>query len=192
MTVQTRRPGILARLRADKRGVAFVEFALIAPLLIMFYMGCVEFSLALMASKRAAHTSAAVGDLIAQATQLSTADIEDIFRISRTAMTPFDTQPLRVRWTQLRQINATSYEVILPSCHKNWSARTNAAGVPQGVVADNEFIVFAESEYNYDSPVNAFMPGVNTFRSQIVYRPRIANRLTGPGGAAIACPGSGW
>ena len=189
----SRRRSLLARLRTDNRGVAFVEFALIAPVLIAFYFGCVEFCLALMATKRAAHTAASVGDLVSQSQTVTTTQLDDIFRISRTAMTPFSTTSLRVRVTQLRQESATTYSVVTgSSCHKNWSTRVSGTGVPTGVVANGEIIVFAESEYDYASPVDAFMPGLTTFRSRIIFRPRTSTQVTGPGGAAITCPGTTW
>ena len=52
--------GLLTRLRGDRRGVSAVEFALIAPVIIVFYFGLAEFCQAFMAQKRMGRTAAAM------------------------------------------------------------------------------------------------------------------------------------
>ncbi len=116
------RSSLLQRLRRDNRGVALLEFALIAPVMIGLYLGCCEFCLAMMADKRAAHTAAAVGDLLAQGERYSTAELNDIFQISRAALTPYPADHLRIRFTQIKRNNETQYSVVPgSSCHKNWT-----------------------------------------------------------------------
>ena len=46
----------------DPRGVSAVEFALIAPLLILMYCGMAELSLAMMAQRRLSNIASAIGD----------------------------------------------------------------------------------------------------------------------------------
>src|SRR5690606_24990997 len=58
--------GLIRRWVGDERGVSAIEFAMIAPVLIVFYMGMTEFCQGFMAQKRMGHVSATVADLIAQ------------------------------------------------------------------------------------------------------------------------------
>ena len=57
---------LIRRLTGDERGVSAVEFAMLAPVLIAFYMGMTEFCQGFMAQKRMSHVSAMVADLVAQ------------------------------------------------------------------------------------------------------------------------------
>jgi len=50
----------------DARGVSAIEFALIAPVLILLYCGMAELSSALMAARKTDHAISTVGDLVAQ------------------------------------------------------------------------------------------------------------------------------
>ena len=71
----------MVRLRgflADKRGVSAVEFALIAPILIMIYLALAELTLGMMASRRTSHLAATIGDLAAQSENLTDANITSI------------------------------------------------------------------------------------------------------------------
>lgn len=186
------RQGLLRRLRADNRGVAFLEFALIAPLLIAFYFGCVEFCLALMSQKRSNHTAAAVGDLVAQGTSLSAANLNDIFRISRTAMEPFGTARLRARVTHVT-LTSTGVTSVQWSCDKNWSRRTNTSGLTFSSVHHGQSWVVSETSYSYESPIGAFMPTLTNFNTVLMYRPRLQNTVTGPNNAvAVPCPANTW
>ncbi len=188
------RSSLLQRLRRDNRGVALLEFALIAPVMIGLYLGCCEFCLAMMADKRAAHTAAAVGDLLAQGERYSTAELNDIFQISRAALTPYPADHLRIRFTQIKRNNETQYSVVPgSSCHKNWTQRNDVNGIPVGTVAVGQVMVLAEAEYRYQSPIGAFMPGITTFRAQYPYRPRQSEDIKGPNGAPMyTCPGTTW
>lgn len=186
------RRGLFSRLRTDSRGVALLEFAFIAPIMIALYFGCVEFCLGLMANKRAGHTAAAFGDLVAQYPSLTATQINDLFMISRTSMLPYDRGQLRLRVSQIRRTTQTAF-VVDWSCHKNWSTRTSTAGAPTNTLAVGQSLILAESEFNYDSPVDAFLPGLTVYRSQMPYRPRTVERIAGVNGAANpACPGAGW
>lgn len=189
------RPSFLARLRRDNRGVALLEFALIAPVMIGLYLGCCEFCLAMMADKRAAHTAAAVGDLLAQNERYSTTELNDIFQISRAALTPYRADNLRIRFTQIERRSESQYLVVpSSSCHKNWSQRNDISGIPLGTVAVGQIMVLAEAEYRYNSPIGAFLPGTTTFRAQYPYRPRQATfTIGGANGAPMyTCPGTSW
>jgi Flp pilus assembly protein TadG len=59
-------------LAGDVRGVSAVEFALIAPVMILFYAGMVDLCQGYMALKRTSHASA-VADLASQSRSMTKA-----------------------------------------------------------------------------------------------------------------------
>ena len=67
----------LRRFARDCRGVSAIEFAIIAPLLITFYLGMAETTQAMMAKRKASHVASAIGDLIAQDQSVTDAEIAD-------------------------------------------------------------------------------------------------------------------
>ncbi|MBP8248028.1 MAG: pilus assembly protein, partial [Phenylobacterium sp.] len=69
----------LRRFRDDREGVSAVEFALIAPIMILFYFGMAEICQGFMAQKRTQHVASTIADLVAQRETISTATLTDIF-----------------------------------------------------------------------------------------------------------------
>src|SRR3954465_13055128 len=91
----------LLRAALDDRGVAAIEFALIAPVAILLYAGFAELTMAMMAERRAAHAASVVADLVAQEQNVTAADMTAIFNIGNAIMTPFATTPLKLRVTSV-------------------------------------------------------------------------------------------
>lgn len=70
------------RFRSDRRGVSAVEFALIAPLLLLLLGGSLELSGAITASNRATYVADAIGEIVSRTdtttTPLTQADLRNI------------------------------------------------------------------------------------------------------------------
>ena len=95
----------LTRFRRDQRGVAAVEFALIAPVLIAMYFGLAEYCQAMMADRKATHVASSIGDLVAQSDQVTAADLADIFAIGKPLIAPFPTTDLKIRVASVKNTN---------------------------------------------------------------------------------------
>ena len=66
----------------DQRGVSAVEFALLAPMMIGLYLGCVEISDGVGADRKVSLTAAALANLSAQVSTISTSDMTNILDAS--------------------------------------------------------------------------------------------------------------
>jgi len=62
----------------NESGVAAMEFAIIAPMIIGLYLGLAELASALSADRRISHSASVAGDLATQVTSLSESDAEDL------------------------------------------------------------------------------------------------------------------
>ncbi|HDL17096.1 MAG TPA: pilus assembly protein, partial [Rhizobiales bacterium] len=85
------------RLRAlahDTGGVSAVEFALILPIMITMYIGAVEFSSALTVDRRVSSVASAAADLTAQAEEVTSNSLQDIFTAATSIMTPYSADPI--------------------------------------------------------------------------------------------------
>lgn len=77
------------RFARDRRGVSAVEFALIAPLLILLFVGSFEITRAVNMNRQVALLARTVSDFISQQESVSTSDIEAIFNASAAVMYPY-------------------------------------------------------------------------------------------------------
>lgn len=77
------------RFARAKRGVAAVEFAFIAPIMILLFVGTIELSAGVATNRKLSRTSSAIGDLITQSQQLTCNDVESIMDVSSKIMFPY-------------------------------------------------------------------------------------------------------
>lgn len=66
------------KIRDNEEGVAAIEFALIAPLLIGLYYGLAETTKAIAVDRSVSHATSVVGDLATQTSNITRSDLEDI------------------------------------------------------------------------------------------------------------------
>lgn len=172
------RPGLFRRFAADRRGVSAVEFALIAPVMIVFYFGLSEFCQGYMAQKRMSHSAAAVADLVAQTDVVTTDEMADILAIGQTVMKPFPTSGLTLRVSSVTR-GADGVAKV------DWSRSSSGAGLtknaivtaPLDVVANDESIVMAEATYVYSSAVKYLLKDGVKFTSTFYSRPRRVDKV---------------
>lgn len=163
----------------DRRGVSAIEFALIAPVLVLMYCGFAETTQAMMAQRRLSNIASQIGDLVAQGTQTGPSKMTDIFNIGNLIMAPYPTATLKM----------CIYSVTSDATGKDTVAwvRTNPAGVGMagcpaanatvndistGVLPANQSIIVARASYDYTSPIKLVMPTTMTFKRNYYLRPR--------------------
>lgn len=90
-----------ARLLADRRGIAAVEFALIAPLLLALYFVTMEISLGVEASKKVDRIGSMVADLVAQQNSISKTDVENIMQLGQAIILPYNRSAPKIIVTEI-------------------------------------------------------------------------------------------
>ncbi len=169
----------LRRFRDDREGVSAVEFALIAPIMILFYFGMAEICQGFMAQKRTQHVASTIADLVAQRETISTATLTDIFTVSRQILSPYPTASLKQRISSVTR-NSSGVAKVDWSSGSSWTARTTGSTVtvPANLIANTESVIMAEVEYVYSSPFDYVMPAQTTFRKTYYLRPRQSAAVT--------------
>lgn len=167
----------------DERGVSAVEFAFIAPVLIVLYFGMAELCQGLMAKKRMGHATAMVADLTAQEELVDTQALNDTFNIGGLIMKPFSAAPLAMRVTSVtKDANGRAMVDWSYGNGKSMTAlRTNTVfptAIPVDLIGNGESLVISEASYAYDSPVKQIVKGIATFRHTYYLRPRISAKTT--------------
>lgn len=173
-----RMPSILKRLRGDRRGVSAVEFALIAPVAISFYMGSAEFCQGFMAQKRMGHVASQVADMLAQQEQVDRAGIDNLFDVGGQIMKPFSATPLKMRVSSV-VVGADGVAKVAWSRGRAMTARTvgQTVTVPSGLIGVGQSVIMSEATYDYDSPVDYLMPTVTRFSQTYWLRPRLVETI---------------
>lgn len=170
---------MLKRLFRDKRGVSAVEFALVAPIMILLYFGLAELTMAMMAERRASHTASAIADLVAQTPQINQTEMDAIFMIGDAILKPFPTTTLKMRVTSVRA-DANSVPRVTWSKGKGMGA-LNAGdavtGFPANLLTANESLIMAESSYSFNSPLKKVMPNAITFGQKFYLKPRKSSEV---------------
>jgi Flp pilus assembly protein TadG len=165
--------------RSDRRGVSAVEFALIAPVLIVFYFGIAELTQAMMASRRTSHVASSIGDLVAQDDTITNAEMTDIFNIGGIVMAPFPTGTLKMRVSQITSNSANVVKVAWSDASNNTPLTVGTTVTPpSGIISASQSVIQAEVSYTYDSPVDYIMPAPVTFTKIYYLRPRRTDSVT--------------
>lgn len=164
---------MLTPLFKDRRGAAAVEFAFIAPLMILLYGGLSELAQGMIADRRAAHVASTVGDLVAQESQIDAAGMIDVFKVGQAIMAPFPTGPLSMRITSVKANAAAQPQVVWSKVSGGLTALSGAVtGVPAGLLAANESTIQAEVSYTYTSTLQKSLPSPLIFTQKYFLKPR--------------------
>lgn len=164
----------LSRFLRDRRGAAAVEFAFVAPLMILLYYGMAELTQGMMSDRRASHVASTIGDLVAQDTQVNQTEIDDVFNVGKAVIAPFPAGTLSMRITSVKADAGGTPKVV-------WSKATGSSlspltgtvsGVPVGLIAANESVIQADVTYVYSSSIQKVMPSGITFTQKYFLKPR--------------------
>jgi Flp pilus assembly protein TadG len=165
LAVRARR--LLRRWQTDTRGVAAVEFALIAPIMVMMFVGAVELSQVITVDRRVTQVASSAADLVARADKtISQTEITDIMRVGSYLLKPYTANPLQivVRNVSSSPANATVTKQSW-SCSYNGTGQTQTCAcsntsftLPANLVTTNDSVVVAEVTYAYVPLIfNTFM-----------------------------------
>lgn len=166
---------LLNRFRRCREGVAAVEFALTAPILSIVLMGTIELSNYMTVVRKvdtAAHTAA---NLIAQETDLSTAELSTLFQASRHVVHPLDDTLLTLGASSVRfdDTDGTPFE--------DWSGDYNSGDVANpttaatGMGAAGESVIIVSASFAYTPAFNMVLKGPFTVTETAIARPRYIN-----------------
>jgi Flp pilus assembly protein TadG len=171
----------LRALKSDRRGVSAVEFALIAPVMVLMFAGAAEASLLLSADRKVTQSASTITDLVAQTESLTGAELNDIFAAARTVLEPFPAAPACMRVTSVVMPTANAPQV-------GWSRSngcTTQGGAPGTAVPDagpllavGGSVIMGEISYSYSSPISMLFGGTITINERFFARPRRSTMVT--------------
>ncbi|WP_062207198.1 TadE/TadG family type IV pilus assembly protein [Aureimonas sp. AU12] len=180
--VKSLHDGVVSRSLRTRSGSAAVEFAIIAPVLIVLYFGGVDLTLALTCNQKIKHATGVVADLVAQSVKLNPEEVVEYFTAADAVLQPYKSKPLAISVSVLT-IDANGLAKVAWSSARGMTKRKAGStfSLPPGLTTpEQKSLVIAESTYAY-APLTRFVTTGTFNLSETVYaRPR--------GRAAILCP----
>lgn len=175
----------LKRFRAEERGAAAVEFALILPFLLLLFMGSIEASSLITVDRRVNVISGTVGDLVARTEgTLSGTTLTDYFMASQNIMFPYATTALKqvVSFVAVDDEGATS---VVWSCGYNGGeahTATSSYTLPEKMneLAREGWVVASETEYSYRPVLGLVFTNAITLHRESFYLPRYEAAIGAP------------
>ncbi|MCA8899655.1 MAG: pilus assembly protein [Hyphomonas sp.] len=160
-------------IRYNEEGVSALEFALIAPVLILIYLGAVELSLLMRVDRRVTSTSASLGDLTARLATVTDSDMAEMFAAAKVMMQPYDAADARLRITSIVDSGNGSPKVSWSDAYNvDPYAKGTVLTVPAGIVPSPGSVILAEVEYDYVSSFGYVISTSKTISDKFYLRPR--------------------
>ncbi|MGD9967748.1 MAG: TadE/TadG family type IV pilus assembly protein [Hyphomonadaceae bacterium] len=147
----------LRRFGAAKKGVAALEFAIIAPVLMVpLLLGSVDLIDVLGANKRAQNAAASLADVVARDTEVSTQEIQGIWEGLEVLMYPNDPASMEMRITSVSIVNASTARVVWSEGHGGMTPRqsgSTVSGLDSRMMVPGTSLIMAEAVYKFDAPL---------------------------------------
>lgn len=161
-------------IRQDQKGLAALEFALLAPFLVVLVLGILEVSLRIRAADTFQRYLYQAGDYFSRQDQLFTADIDEMYAAAGDIMSPLEvTGRLDVDVSSVGFIPDGSPELLW----RRYRGKTpptldmttfNQLGDP------GESVIRVGATFSYQTPITALLGGnAMVLEREVYFRPRL-------------------
>ena len=164
----------IRRFIKNQDGLAAIEFAFIAPIMIALYIGLAEISLLVTADRNVSHAASVTGDLATQVETLDVTEVENIFAATLAVMGTNATETARLT-IDMRSFEVDTdgaiIEVGYAKLGTGLTTKFDATGVNPTLLNATSGLVVTRVLYNYHSPSREFV-GTPTLSETFMLKPR--------------------
>ncbi len=166
------------RFAAAKKGLAALEFAIIAPMMIFLLFGSVDLLDMLSANSRVQNSAASVADVVARDTEVSNAEIAGLWAALDVLMFPDDGGDVNMRVTSVSVISSNNARVVWSEGHGMTPRMTNSSVVlSSAMMTPGTSVIMTETTYQYRPPLGFLLPGPVTLRHDAYRRSRLVDPI---------------
>ncbi len=161
----------LKQLWRDRRGSAAIEFAYMAPLLLLLLLGTIETGRAINMNRHFSMATSELGDLVAREESLgtsgsdATANLNAMMDSIDHMMQPYDTSTLKLGVFQVRaspdDANDTRVEWSYSHNGQSVPSRCQTYALPSGLIDKGGSVIVVESSYVFHPLFADFVPGIS-------------------------------
>ena len=163
---------LLRQLARDRRGVSAVEFALLAPMMIALLIGTAEVSQGVGADRKVSLVTAALANLTAQVSTISSTDMTNILDASSAIISPYSATLLSMTVTCLK-IDANKNVSVKWSVTRGGNVNSGTMTIPTALAVANSQLIFSQVSYAYTPGLGGRITGTLTLSDQMYMSPRI-------------------
>jgi Flp pilus assembly protein TadG len=191
LTAAARLSAFARRWRRDAKGLAAVEFALVSPMLILFYLGGYEASDAVATYRKLADTTVTLADVTTQYTSMSSTDMQSVYNASSLIMSPYSSSGLSIVVSEITT-NAASVATVTWSKGFNGGVGLTCGRVftlPAGMTLASTSYIFIQGGYTFTLPTGFAFKHNLPLTDQIFELPRASASI--PYTGTDGCLGTG-
>ena len=175
LSVRDRMP--LAATRCEQ-GAILIEAAFVFPILIIMFIGLIEFGEAFAVDRKLTSAASTVSDLVAQLSQVSAADLDDIARVADEIIKPYVTAPMSMVVSSVETDGNGAVTVGWSYVHGT-GANAHRPGdsflLPSGLAERNSSVIVTETYYQFTPGVALFLSRTITLSGESFFRPRLSS-----------------
>lgn len=159
--------------RQANAGLAALEFALLAPMMVFLLLGSVDLLNMLDTNRRLENATVSLADVVARDTEVSNDEINGIWAALDVLMVPGDATNVDVRLSSVSVQTATR-AVVVWSEGRGMAARgaNSQVDLPAAMMIPGTSLIMTESEQGYTTPLGILTPSSVTLRHQAFRRSR--------------------
>jgi Flp pilus assembly protein TadG len=166
-------------LHYNEQGVSAVEFAIIAPLMILIYFGCIELSFLMRMDRRVTSTSASLGDLTARLATVTDDDMAEMFAAAKVMMQPYDAEAGSMRISSIVDDGDGVTKVAWSDAYAMTAlTEGSVVTVPAGIIPSPGSAIVAEVQFSYNSPFGYVLKTERTVADKFYLRPRRVTEIS--------------
>lgn len=187
---------LLRRFVTAKTGAVAIEFAYLAPVLMLMIGGTIEASRAISMNRKFSLVTSMMADMVAREEDVSTAELDQMMNVIAHVMAPYSASDLRLAVIPVEpdpDDNTKARVYATPYTHNGKSAPGLCAAydLPSGVLAAGTPLVVIEAEYDF-KPLFAGIAGFAKQDSDIISADTWSDRaVNSPRGGTIRYDGVG-
>lgn len=157
----------------DRRGIAAVEFALLAPALIVVYLAGFEIMEASTVYRKLTDTTVQLANVTAQYTTMGSPDVGNVLGASAQIMTPYPTTNLSIVLSEVTTNAAGAGQVTWSQTYQGTAlAAGTSVTMPAGFRTPNTSYVLVQTTYAYQPVIGgAFIKPIK-MTNQLFMLPR--------------------
>lgn len=154
------------RLTHDRQGVGGVEFALLAPLLIVLYLMAFELTMGMSVAKKTSMASSTIADLVARQETVNPTILSNMVNVSNAIFVPYPSKNLLIKISGVSIDSKSAAKVA-------WSWSTtgvapyvigSSAPVPADMLVADTFLVRTELSVSHE--LMMYLPGLSGTQSK--------------------------
>jgi Flp pilus assembly protein TadG len=169
---------LLRRFAKANKGLAALEFAILAPMMIFLLFGSVDLLDVLGANKRSQNVAASLADVVARDTEITNSEVTGLWAALDVLMFPDDGAGMQVRVSSVSITSATQARVVWSEGH-GMTARTanSTVSLPAQMMTAGTSVIMTETVYPYETPLGFLRTGAMNLSHTAYRRSRLVDPI---------------